>query len=97
MEDIAKTLFFERKTDLKLISWTERCFETHVELCYYHIDAAFMKIGEFDAERCDEAASAMFVVVLVNCVVHDALDVALVVAHHPGESKNRLHILESMR
>ena len=97
MENIAKALFFESKTNLEFIAGPERCFEAHVELCHYHVDAAFVEVGEFDAEGSNEAASAVFVVVLINCIVHDALDVAFVVAHHHGEGKNRLHILEAMK
>ena len=90
-ERIAQPAFFHGQANFKIVARLQRAFEFEFGLRHDNVDAAAVKIGKLYAARFDELVPACFEIVEVVGIVHNALNVAFIIANAHGKRKNEIH------
>ena len=86
-EDVAQPLLAHTQLAHKLVAAAQRGLEGYLYACHHGGDARLVHICETDAGSEQELVPRVFHVMLVVCVVHYTLEVALIVAHLEGQFK----------
>jgi hypothetical protein len=85
IEPIPEAVFLKIETRNELIIAAQGNFILQFHTVDNGIDALFVELGETDAETTEEEVSGMLGIVQVVGIVHDAFDVALIIAYlHTG-------------
>ena len=80
VEHIFDALFLDVQLRQELVAAGKRSFESHAEACYNRVDALPVQFGKADSGGGQKLMACVFDVMLVVGVVHNALQVAFVVA-----------------
>lgn len=94
MEDIFESVFDQAEVGVELVGGSQGGFELHLEACHDGVYALCVEGFERTAARANELAAGVFGIMLIDGVVDDALEVALIVAYAQAKGVHRvLHMV----